>query len=129
MSHPNEELIRTAYDLFGKGDIETLQTLWTDDVTWSISGNSRTSGEHEGAAAIIAMFGELFTGTEGTFQVELQSAFANDHTGMSMHKATATKGGEDYELWTVLGYMFEAGKVSQLWSFPYDQHLEEKLLA
>ena len=129
MSHPNADLIHTAYDLFGKGDVETLQTLWNDDIVWHIGGSSRISGHHEGAAGIVGMFGELFAGTEGTFRAELLGAFADDDQGFSLHKATAQKGGEEYEFWTVLGYRFEDGRISEIWNFSYDQALEEKLLA
>ncbi len=128
MSHPNEDLVRTAYDLFAAGDVATLQTLWTDDIVWHIGGATTISGDHEGAVGIIAMFGELLGATEGTFRAELRAVFANDEQGFSLHKATATKGGDDYELWTVLGYTFHEGKVSEIWNFAFDQRLEEKLL-
>lgn len=128
MGHPNADLVRRAYELFEKGDVETLQTLWTDDIVWHIGGATRVSGDHAGAAGVLGMFGELMAGTEGTFRVELQTVFADDDQAFSLHKATASKGGEDYEMWTVLGYRFRDGKASEIWSFAYDQGLEQKLL-
>ena len=128
MGHPNSDLVRRAYELFGQGDVETLQTLWTDDIVWHIGGTSRISGDHVGAAGVLGMFGQLMAGTEGTFRAELQTVFADDDRAFSLHKATATKDGEHYELWTVLGYRFRDGKVSEIWSFAYDQGLEERLL-
>lgn len=128
MSHPNVDLIHRAYELFGQGDMETLQTLWTDDIVWHIAGNTKISGHHIGAAGIIGMFGSLMEVTEGTFRVELQSAFADDDRGFSLHKATGERAGESYELWTVLGYRFRDGKVTEIWNFPHDQALEDKLL-
>ncbi len=129
MAHPNTDLITRAYELFGQGDMENLQTLWTDDIVWHIAGNTTISGDHEGAAGVLSMFGQLVASTEGTFQAELQSAMADDTLGFSLHKATAEKGGESYELWTALTYRFDDGKVAEIWNHPYDQALEDKLLA
>ncbi len=128
MAHPNVDLVQRAYELFGQGDMETLQTLWTDDIVWHIAGNTKISGDHIGAAGILGMFGSLMEVTEGTFRVELQSAFADDINGFSLHKATAERAGESYELWFVLGYRFESGKFAEIWNFPYDQALGDKLL-
>lgn len=128
MGHPNTDLVRRAYELFGEGDIATLQILWTEDIIWHIGGATRISGDHAGAAAIIGMFGELMAATEGTFRAELQTVFGDEDRAFSLHRATAAKGGEDFELWTVLGYRFRQGKISEIWSFAYDQGLEERLL-
>jgi hypothetical protein len=32
-------------------------------------------------------------------------------------------------LWTALTYRFDDGKVAEIWNHPYDQALEDKLLA
>ena len=129
MGNANADLVRTAYELFGAGDMENLQKLWTDDIAWHIGGSSRIAGDHQGAAGIMAMFGELVGAAEGTYRVELQSVVADDERGFSLHRATASKGGEDFELWTVLGYRFREGKVSEIWSFNYDQAVGDKLFA
>ena len=129
MGNANTELVRTAYELFGAGDMENLQKLWTDDIAWHIGGSSRIAGDHQGAAGIMAMLGELVGASEGTYRVELQSVVADDERGFSLHRATASKGGEDFELWTVLGYRFREGKVSEIWSFNYDQAVGDKLFA
>ncbi len=129
MAHPNADLVREAYDLFSKGDMATLQTLWTSDIAWHVGGSGRLVGDYEGPAAILGLFGELVAATEGTFKVELQSVFADDNEGFSLHKATAHKGGEHYELWAVLSYRFVDGKTAEVWNFDYDQTAAEKLVA
>ncbi len=128
MAHPNADLVRDAYDLFSKGDMETLQTLWTPDIVWHVGGSSRLAGDYEGPTAILGFFGELVAATEGTFQVELQSVLADDDQGFSLHKATADKAGEHYELWTVLGYRFEDGQTAEVWGFDYDQGAADRLI-
>lgn len=129
MGNANADLVRQAYEFFGAGDMENMQRLWTDDIAWHIAGTTRISGDHEGATSIIAMFGELLAATEGSFRAELQHVVADDERGFSLHRGSATKGGEDYEVWTVLGYRFRDSKVSEIWTFNYDQAISDKLFA
>jgi ketosteroid isomerase-like protein len=42
MAHPNEESLRRGYDAFGKGDIDTVMSLLTDDTLWHIPGRNRS---------------------------------------------------------------------------------------
>jgi ketosteroid isomerase-like protein len=129
MGHPNQELISAAYDAFGRGDVEALGATWTDDVAWHLAGTHQLAGEHEGRDAVMAFLGRILEITGGTFRVELQNAHADDHSGYSLHKSTATRDGATIESWTVLGYRFTDGRVSQIWTFPYDQALENRLFA
>jgi ketosteroid isomerase-like protein len=129
MGSANADLVRTAYEMFGAGDMENLQKLWTDDIAWHIGGTTRISGDHEGATGILAMFAELVGASEGTFRAELQTVVADDEQGFSLHRGTAHKGGESFEIWTVLGYRFRVGKISEIWSFDYDQTISDKLFS
>ncbi len=40
VGHPNEDLIRTAYDAFGRGDTDTVGELFADDIAFHVSGKS-----------------------------------------------------------------------------------------
>ena len=130
MGNPNAELVRRAFELFAAGDVERMQEeVWAEDIVWHIGGTSRVSGDHAGAAAILAMFAELGAASEGTFHTELQEVLADDQRGFSLQRATAQKGGVDFEIWTVLGYRFRDGKISEVWSFNFDQTISDQLLA
>ena len=129
MGNANEALVRRAYELFAAGDMENIQELWAEDVAWHIGGTTRISGDHVGAAAILAMFAELSAASEGTFRAELQHVLADDERGFSLQRATARRGAEDFEIWTVLGYRFREGRVSEIWSFNYDQAVSDELFA
>ena len=129
MGNANAELVRRAFELFAAGDMERIRDLWAEGIVWHIGGTNRISGDHEGAAGILAMFGELADASEGTFRSELQHVVADEERGFSLQRATARKGGEDFEIWTVLGYRFRDGKIAEVWSFNYDQAVSDKLLA
>ena len=39
MAHPNEVMIRAAFDVFGRGDLDTMQKqYWTEDIRFHVLG-------------------------------------------------------------------------------------------
>jgi ketosteroid isomerase-like protein len=40
VGHPDEELVRSGYDAFAKGDIDTLRALLDPEVVWHQPGRS-----------------------------------------------------------------------------------------
>ncbi len=129
MAHANVETIEKAYAAFAEGDIATIMGLWADDVMWHISGNHPLAGDHSGKEAVAAFLGGVVQNSGGTFRAELQNVLADDTNGYSLHKGTATKNGEDLESWEILGYTFRDGKITEIWSFPYDQRISDKVLS
>lgn len=129
MAHPNTEQIERAYEAFGRGDIQALFDLWTDDIIWHQAGDHPLAGDHTGKDQVAGFLGGLAQQTDGTFRVELQHAIADDDQGYSLHKITATKDGEDFEDWAVLGYRFDDGRFAEIWTFEYDQRVSNRVLS
>jgi ketosteroid isomerase-like protein len=123
------DIVRQAYDLFSSDDAHGIPDLWTDDVTWHSRGSNVASGERAGAVGILAMFGDIMAVTQGTFQLEMQSVAVDGDRGFSLHKATAVTDEGVAEMWTVLGYRFRDGKIAEIWSFAFDQGLEDRVLS
>ncbi len=48
MVHPNEVLLRQAYDAQARGDIESYLTVFSDDFVLHIPGRSRIAGQYRG---------------------------------------------------------------------------------
>jgi ketosteroid isomerase-like protein len=129
MAHPNTETIEKAYAAFAVGDIETIMGMWADDVAWHEAGNNPLVGDHVGKEAVAAFLGGVMQNTGGTFKAELQHALADDASGYSLHKATATRDGEDLESWSVLGYRFDEGQIAEIWGFHYDHEILDRILS
>lgn len=55
----NVDTAKAAYEAFGKGDMETLKSMFTEDATWQSSDELPAGGEVHGPDAIIAGFGEI----------------------------------------------------------------------
>jgi hypothetical protein len=128
MAHPNVKTIERAYAAFAEGDIATIMSLWADDVAWHTSGDNPLANDYEGKDAVAGFLGALVQTTAGSFRAELQNVLADDTNGYSLHKATATIDGEDLEDWAVLGYRFRDGKISEIWTFDYDQRISDRVL-
>jgi ketosteroid isomerase-like protein len=82
--HPNAVALRTGYEAFSKGDMETVATLFADDIAWHQSGVSPLAGDLTGKDAVFALFARLAELTAGTFRNEIHDVLANDEHAVVM---------------------------------------------
>jgi ketosteroid isomerase-like protein len=97
MSHANEDTLRTAYDAFSKGDVETVMGLLTDDIEYHIPGRSPLAGSYTGKNEILGLFGKLMELSGGTFRVEVQDILANDEHGVTLTIERGQRDGKTLE--------------------------------
>ena len=76
--HSNVARIKDGYAAFAKGDFETLNRLFAEDLLWHEPGHNQLSGDHRGRDAVYAHFGKLAEVLQGTFEMDLQAVFADD---------------------------------------------------
>jgi ketosteroid isomerase-like protein len=113
MSHPHEHTLRTVYDAFGKGDIETVMGLYTDDIAYHVSGRSPVSGVYSGKDEVLGLFGKLMERSGGTFRVEALDILANDEHGVVLTFERGQRGGKTLENRAVHVWNFRDGKCAQ----------------
>ncbi|MFD9338621.1 nuclear transport factor 2 family protein [Streptomyces sp. NPDC060028] len=108
--HPDCALIRRGYEAFGKGDMETLGSLFTADVIHHVPGNSPMSGHHKGREAVLDYYRRLGEETKGTFQVHLESVMVDGRGhAMSVHTSRGDRGDRGIEIreglfFTIIGH-------------------------
>ena len=73
MAHPNEDLVRRAFDAFATGDVDTLRELTDQDGVWHTPGRNLVSGYYRGQDEILGFFAKLAELTGGTFRAELRN--------------------------------------------------------
>jgi ketosteroid isomerase-like protein len=81
MGHPNEDRLRSLYAIFAKGDLPEFLAGCTDDVTFTVPGNTPGSGtftKEQFTEWIVGVIGQ----TGGTFQEHVGDVFANDDHGV-----------------------------------------------
>ncbi len=82
--HPNAEALRKGYAAFAAGDMETVASLFADDIVWHQSGNSPLSGDFAGKDAVFGTFARLAELTAGTFGQQIHDLLANDEHAVVM---------------------------------------------
>jgi ketosteroid isomerase-like protein len=129
MAHPNEDLLRRGYDAFGAGDMETVLSIFADDISWHVGGNGPLSGDYQGHQEVMGFFGRLMELTGGTFHLEVHDILANDGHGAAMVIEHAEREGHTLDSRSVHTWHLAGGKATEFWSFEEDQAALDRFLA
>ncbi len=85
MAHRSEDRLRELYARFAQGDLHSFLDGCTDDVTFTVPGNTPGSGTFTKANFINWISGVLGE-TNGTFREHVLDVFANDdHALLLLH--------------------------------------------
>jgi ketosteroid isomerase-like protein len=126
MAHPNEDLMRKAYDAFNAGDMEALGAIFADDIVFHSPGTSAISGDFKGQDQVFGQFGKIAELTNGTFHADLHDVLANDEHAVALHTSRGEREGKpSYENQEVIVAHVRDGKFTEVWDHVGDQALEE----
>lgn len=121
MTHRNEELTRRAYDAFGQGDVETLSTMMSDQVSWYVPGNNPMSGEYHGKEEVFGFFKRVAEATRGTFRIEIHDVLANDDHAVALVKTYGERNGVSLDGAPQAHVIHvEDEQVVSFWNHPYE---------
>jgi ketosteroid isomerase-like protein len=120
VDHPNAEALRKGYEAFAAGDMETVASLFADDIATHQSGNSSLSGDFAGKDAVFGSFARLAELTGGTFGQEIHDLLANDEHAVVMVESWWEQPhpfrGKSVHVWHV-----ENGIATEAWFMDQDQ--------
>ena len=125
----NAELVRSGYEAFSKGDMDTVSKVFAQDIKWHIGGNNQLTGDYNGQEEVFAFFGRLAEAAEGTFSVEIHDLLASEDHVVVLAKESAARGGEVQELDEVHVWHVDAGKATEFWGIARDQQATDELWA
>jgi ketosteroid isomerase-like protein len=127
MTHPNEDLVRAGFAAFGRGDIDALRDQFlASDVRWHTAGRSPVSGDYEGVAQVLELFGRFFELSGGTVRLELHDVLANDERAVALYTARAEREGRRLEDHTVTTFRIRDGKVNEAWTKGTDLYADDE---
>jgi uncharacterized protein len=129
MTHPNEDLLRRGYAAFSTGDLDTVFSLFADDMVWHNGGSNQLSGDYRGHEAITGMFGKLIEVTGGTLQLDIHDVLANDTHGTVLVTAHAERDGKPIAVREVNIWHLADGKATEFWVFAEDSADLDKMFA
>ena len=128
MAHPNEELLREAAAAFQRGDMEALQSKYfAPNIRYHVGGRSAISGDYEGVAQVLGLYGRLFELSGGTVRVELHDVVANDEHAIALLTIRAERGGRQLDANEVLvAHPGPDGKVAEVWTIGSDPYAAQE---
>ena len=125
--HPNVELLRKALDAFSRGDLDTVRSLWADDIVYHFSGASPLAGDYKGKDGVLSYFAKAVELAGGTLRmVEVHDVLANDEHAVALLRATGSRKGKQYEAREVDVFHFKDGRIIEFWSFSEDQRMTDE---
>ena len=118
----NGELIRSGYEAFAKGDLETVAKLFAPDITWNLSGHNQISGTYNGQEETFAFFGRLMELTDFTFSVAIHDLLASDDHVVVLAVESGTRNGKTLAADDVHVWHLSEGKAVEFWGISKDQN-------
>lgn len=112
-STENIELVRRGYEAFNAGDMATLSELFAEDAVWYAAGNGVLSGTKQGRDAVLAYFGELGAGSQGSFQANVEDIVGGENHTVAIQHAQAASNGKTLEMGTVIAFVVRDGKIAE----------------
>ena len=88
----NEKLIREGYGAFKTGDLQAVQAMFRDDVTWYAGRAGQLSGEHAGWPAVQDFFIKTMELSDWSFAIEVLDVLAGDTRAAVYVRQTARRG-------------------------------------
>jgi ketosteroid isomerase-like protein len=126
MTHPNEDLLRRGYQAFATDDIDTVLSLFADDILWHVAGTSQISGDYRGHQQVVGFFGTMMELSGGTFRLDVHDVLANDVHGTVLVTARAERDDQKMDVRQVNIWHLADGKATEFWSFAEDQDALDK---
>jgi ketosteroid isomerase-like protein len=119
--HPNIALFGRIYEAFTSGDMATLRTLFSSDVVWHTPGHNLISGDYRGIDATLGSFMEELSLAEGTYEVEVHSALADDRHIVALLRCTARRLGRTLDMNYIIVFHVSDAQITEAWEFWSDQ--------
>jgi uncharacterized protein len=119
--HPNVELIRRGYEAFSKGDLQTIDELFADDIVWHEGGTGPLSGDRRSKKEVFEFFGELAERSSGTFAIEIHDVVGGDEHVVVLITAHAARNGKSLDLQGAHIWHVRGDKAVEFWDLASDQ--------
>jgi hypothetical protein len=106
-----------------RGDLDALQNrFFAGDIRYHIPGRSPLTGDYEGVAQVLEMFGRLLQLSGGTLRADLHDVVANDEHAAALVTIRAERAGKQLQDNTVLTFHIRGGRAAEVWSHQTDMY-------
>jgi ketosteroid isomerase-like protein len=128
-SQADVEVVRKAYEASNKGDMSSLEQLFSDEAVFYFSGNHSLSGEYRSKKAMFEMFGQMAQQTGGTMRVEIHDIVASNVGVVVLLSVHAERNGKVLEANDIEVSRVEDGKIVELRIYTSDQRAADEFFS
>jgi ketosteroid isomerase-like protein len=121
VEHPNATLARVAWEAVSTSDLETLGHVCAEELVWHASGRGARSGDYRGRAAVLDYLAAIGDAAE-RFDSRLDHLLVNENLVAVLFHVTGTRRGRVLDTNFILLFRVEAGRITEIWAVPRDQH-------
>lgn len=120
--HPHAAAARRGFEDFRRGDVSALLALFAPDAVWHVPGENAMSGSYRGLEEIGPFLRRTRELTDGTYQVELLWAVADDERLVAVYRAQGERpDGRTLDIEQALLIRIEDGRWGEIRAQPLDQ--------
>jgi len=127
MKNPNVATVQKYFDSLQKGDLETLGSLFADDVIWHQPGQGKISKTYYGKQELFGLFGQFMEISQGSFKIDSVGQLMSNGNLVSanLHFSAKKPSGQSIAMNGVDLMKIENGKIKEVHLFSADQAAED----
>ncbi len=119
--HPNAYKLKQAHEAFQKQDLDTVFSIFAEDMTWIVPGRNLMSGTFKGREGVLESFGNLFRETDAYWAHPLDYFGSDSHAALVAH-VRAKRKGKMLDCQEILLFRIDAeGRFSHCWHLALDE--------
>jgi ketosteroid isomerase-like protein len=117
MPHPNEDVVRAAYDAFTRGSMNDIP--FADGITFNVYGSKSNpmAGVYKGKAEVFAFLQKVMERSEGTFKLEAHDILGGPEHVVGLTTHTGRRGGKDMKYHSVHVWHVQNNQLTELFEF------------
>jgi uncharacterized protein len=126
MTHPNEDVARSATEALSKRDMEGFLSFHADDTVLHFPGRGPLAGDYRGKDGLMQLFQKQMAMLDAPPEIETHDVLANDEHAVVLNNVKGTRGGQTLEQQQVVVLHIQDGKIAEVWlQFSEQQAMDE----
>lgn len=122
MSHPDEQVLRSVYAAFARGDLDGHLAFCAEGITFHVAGRGQVTGDYTRAEFKHPFISEGVELTAGTFRETVREVVANERCGVVLARHEFERGGRAHAYDTAHVYKIRDGKLAEFVEYPADPY-------
>ena len=131
MTHPNETMMRSYVDAWLRGDVETAESFYADDVNLHHFGRNPLAGHYEGKAALQGYLERMLEVTDKAETLKVYDVLANDRHAVTIIRVRFERAGRKplEGKRVTLFELGDDGKIHDIWVRDEDQYAVDEFFS